>query len=206
MSKIIRFHSNVLRVIIFTHIFLQSVVALSDASVTFWRSKSDSSKFPGKQCVFYNGVTAEARRYAGPAGKLTIWDTYDEATYMTKSAPYLKQWFDAGREFEYFRHQSQVFAERCQGEALVMFPSDDTPDEPDTSIWTDTEFPTIRGELFGAAMSGVTKLIRVSTSGQLGRTIWTKPDTLAIQDKKMRIMALGGKSDWNVRVMRLTSC
>ena len=84
-----------------------------------------------------------------------------------------------------------------------MFPTDDTPDEPDTSIWTDTEFPTIRGELLGAVMSKVTKVTRVSTSGQIGRTIWTKPPTLAIQDKKMRIMALGGKSDCNVGVLRL---
>ena len=52
-----------------------------------------------------------------------------------------------------------------------MFLSDNIPDEPDTSIWTDTKFPTIRGELLGTEVSKITKLIRIDPNGNNIRTI-----------------------------------
>ena len=170
--------------------------ALDDASPEFWRTVIDKSRFASQQCVFYYKTGVAARAYVARSEnvgkKFTIWDVYDEALYMNYDGGRLKPWLDAGREIEYFQHQSQVVAENCQGEVLVMFADSKTSNEPAISIWTDTEFPTIKGNLLGAAASGVTKVTRVDTNGANPTTIWTKPPSLDISNKKMRIMPLGG--------------
>ena len=75
----------------------------------------------------------------------------------------------------------------------MMFLDTNVPNEPEDSIWTTHEFTTIRGELYGALPSGVTRLDRIDGNGNFVRTIWTKPASLDIKNKKMRIMPLGGK-------------
>lgn len=96
---------------------------------------------------------------------------YDNARYMSWHEGTLPPWGAAGRQLEYFQHQSQVFAENCRGEALVMFGDRLSVDEPEESIWSDVEYPTIRGRLLGARASGVTSLVRVMTDGTRERTI-----------------------------------
>ena len=75
-----------------------------------------------------------------------------------------------------------------------MFLDANTPDEPPISIWTSHEFPTIRGTLNGANPSGVTQVDRIDKDGNFVRTIWMKSVAASdIENKKMRIMPLGGK-------------
>jgi len=105
----------------------------------------------------------------------------------------LKEYVAGLQQTEYFQHQSQVFVENCQGEVLVMIGDSEPSDEPAQSIWTDTEFPTIKGNLYGAMASGVTKVTRINKDGKNAKTLWIKPPSLEIKNKKMRIMPLGGK-------------
>ena len=168
---------------------------LPDASVNFWRSQIRSSLIPGKTCIFYYRTTQDARRFPERpenVGKyVTAWNLFDADRFMEPTSDYLKPWSQAGRSIEYFQHLSQVMAESCKDEAFVMLP-DSARDEPKVSVWTDTEFPTIRGNLLGAAASGVNKVTRVDSNGKVIRTLWTKPDSLAITGKTMRILPLGG--------------
>lgn len=171
---------------------------LPDASVTKWRSEINQGVFQGKKCVFYYAATADAKDYVRKedniGSKINIWDAYDTELYMNCEIDQLKQYNENSRQIEYFQHQSQVFAENCQGEVLVMIRDPEPSDEPAQSIWTDTEFLNIKDNLYGAMASGVTKVTRINVDGNNAKTIWIKPASLDIRNKNMRIMPLGGRS------------
>ena len=71
--------------------------------------------------------------------------------------------------------------------------ADGAPDEPKKSIWTDTEFATIRGELLGAAPSQITKVTRIDKSGVVQKVLWTSAGAPSIRNKSLRILAVGGE-------------
>lgn len=119
--------------------------------------------------MFYYKAGVEAKAYIARSekagNKITIWNTYDNNQYMNYKGGRLLSWINAGRKIEYFQYQSQVFAQNCQGEVLTMFLDLATPNEPAISIWTDTEFLTIKGNLLGANPSSVIKVTRVDANG-----------------------------------------
>ena len=71
--------------------------------------------------------------------------------------------------------------------------ADGAPDEPKKSIWTDTEFATIRGELLGATPSQVTKVTRIDKTGAVQGVLWTSAGAPSIKGKNLRIVAVGGE-------------
>ena len=113
MSTLSAFFHVLLVSLIYSHPLSANPVRradLPDVSVNKWRNTIDKSQFAGKQCVFYAvGLTQEARRYVGlpenRANKITIWDTYNEAQYMTFGVDPLQAWKNVDRQIEYFQHQ-----------------------------------------------------------------------------------------------------